>query len=105
MKKILTTTLLVALTCAAFSQEASNVSLRLDKATGELSLSFDFQAPDASGNDRLTITPLLSGPKAEVAFPALVVEGRLARISRLREERSTGARPPRGTLYVNGGGV
>lgn len=103
MKKILTTTLLVALACAAFSQEASNVSLRLDKATGELSLSFDFQAPDASGNDRLTITPLLSGTRAEIAFPALVVEGRRARISRLREERSTGATPPRGALHVNGG--
>jgi hypothetical protein len=102
MNKIFFTAILAALSLAATAQEASRVSLRHDKGTGSLVLSFDFQSPAASGNDRLVITPLLSGQEAVAEFPPLVVEGRRARLSRQRRERSTGVNEYPGAVHVAG---
>jgi hypothetical protein len=73
----------------AQSIKSGTARATLDASTGDLRL--EFYTPGARvsrGNDRLTLTPVLTGAGTVATFPPIVVEGRLARTSRQRQERS-----------------
>jgi outer membrane protein OmpA-like peptidoglycan-associated protein len=61
----------------------------LDASTGVLTLSFDLPVTrPARSNDRLILTPVLQSGGTIATFPPMIVEGRRARVSRERKERS-----------------
>jgi outer membrane protein OmpA-like peptidoglycan-associated protein len=71
----------------AGAQVQSQVGATLDATSGVLT--FDLSPVHLDGsNARVTVTPVLEGNEGLVTFPPVVVEGRRARISRQRMERS-----------------
>jgi outer membrane protein OmpA-like peptidoglycan-associated protein len=73
----------------------------LDASTGTLTLSFALSAARlSSGDDRLTLTPVLESGGAVATFPPVVVEGRRARVSRERKERSDLLAPDAAATYL-----
>jgi outer membrane protein OmpA-like peptidoglycan-associated protein len=78
--------------------------LTLDASTGTMTLSFGLSAASlASGDDRLTLTPVLESDGAVAMFPPVVVEGRRARVSRERKERSGRLAPDATATYLAAG--
>jgi outer membrane protein OmpA-like peptidoglycan-associated protein len=84
------------------AQQAARVVL--DEATGMMTLTLDVVAGSVEGSDgRLTMTPVLEGDAGTLYFPPVITEGRRARISRERGERSGIVTTPEGARFLSPG--
>jgi outer membrane protein OmpA-like peptidoglycan-associated protein len=69
-----------------------------------MTLSFDLPVMrPASGSDRLVLTPVLESGATVATFPPVIVEGRRARVSRERRERSGLLAPDATATYLPAG--